>query len=280
MSNTIAILTDFGTQDVYVGLMKGVMNKIAPDTVFIDLTHELPPQSVRGGALALANSIDYFAPGAVFLVVVDPGVGSKREAIAVKAGDYYFIAPDNGVLSYILPRFENFEAYALENTAYQLPKSHTFHGRDIFAPAAAYLARGDVPLAEFGRKLDRLITLPTPFLQVQDHLITGEVVHVDHFGNVLTSIGPLRWVDDDRLIFDQHDQSEHTVRIGASSRVEIHTEVIYNIVRSYYEADRGQLLNHLDSNGYLEISVNQGNAAQRLGVTIGDHVKLIVVEDE
>ncbi|PJF20688.1 MAG: hypothetical protein CUN56_14900, partial [Phototrophicales bacterium] len=145
MTKVVALLTDFGLEDIYVGVMKGVIASIAPDVQIVDITHSIRPQNVREGAFALMNSYHYFPPGTTFCVVVDPGVGSKRLPIAVKTADYQFIAPDNGVLSYTLSRIgADYEIVTLENPAYQRDHvSHTFHGRDIFSPAAAYIARGD-----------------------------------------------------------------------------------------------------------------------------------------
>src|SRR5262245_43284438 len=136
MPGLIALLTDFGTDDIYVGVMKGVMKSIAPDVDFVDITHAITPQSIQEGALALKNSYRYFPQGTIFLVVVDPGVGSTRRPIVVEAGDYYFVAPDNGVLSYTLAELSvtNVQAFELSNPVYRLQNiSNTFHGRDVFA---------------------------------------------------------------------------------------------------------------------------------------------------
>ena len=141
MAGQIVLLTDFGLEDLYVGVMKGVMRKIMPSVTFVDITHSISPQSVREAALALMNTYHYFAEGTVFLVVVDPGVGTQRRPIAVKAGEYYFVAPDNGVLSYVMRGFDSYQAYELNKPDYWLDDvSNTFHGRDIFAPISAHLA--------------------------------------------------------------------------------------------------------------------------------------------
>ncbi len=278
MSRTIALLTDFGLNDVYVGVMKGVMRSIAPDAEFIDITHAVAPQSVRGGALALKHSYHYFPDGTVFLVVVDPGVGSKRRAVLVEAGSYRFIAPDNGVLSYALNDFENVQAVELTAADYRLSDvSATFHGRDVFAPAAAYAARGDVPLSDFGAMLDDLFHLPDPQMTIDDDRITGEVTHIDHFGNVITSIGPLRWSGDGRLAM-KHPGG--IVRLNAAeAAVNIQNETLHSISQAYHEVPRGHLLAQIDSNGYLEIAINQDDAAQRLDALVGDVVELILREE-
>lgn len=273
MTQTIALLTDFGTEDIYIGVMKGVMRGIAPQADFIDITHAITPQSVRGGALALLNSVRYFPDGTVFLVVVDPGVGSKRRAVLVEAGGYRFIAPDNGVLSYTLAKFDDVQAVELSNPAYRLHNvSSTFHGRDVFAPAAAYAARGDVPLADFGNPLDELFTLPQPQVSLHDDKIIGEVTHIDHFGNIITSIGLLRWVEDNKVALKHADG---ILRFSAdAASVKIQSETLHTIAHAYYEAPRGHLLVQVDSNGYLEIAINQDNAAKRLDALVGDIVEL------
>ncbi len=166
---SIALLTDFGLQDTYVGVMKGVMLDICPEARLIDLTHAIRPQDVRQAALALLDSYRYLPRRTVFLVVVDPGVGSTRRAIAVDAGPYWFVGPDNGVLSYALREIGEWEAFELTNDRYWLPdSSNTFHGRDIFAPVAAHIAYGSsvkpFSLGELGTPIDDPVLLPPPLL--------------------------------------------------------------------------------------------------------------------
>lgn len=273
MTKTIALLTDFGTDDIYVGVMKGVMQRICPGVQLIDITHNIAPQSVRAGALALLKSYPYFPLGTVFLVVIDPGVGSARAPIAVQAGGYTFIAPNNGVLSYTLAELGDVRAVALQNDQYQLPRvSNTFHGRDVFAPAAAYLARGSAKFEDFGELVEQLMTIPKPHLQVEPGQLTGEVVHMDRFGNIITNIGVLRWVDEARLLLEEQGQR---IRIPAqTASISLHAHTIYGIQRAYYEVLRGELLAQVDSNGYLEIAINQGDAASRTDASIGDLVVL------
>ncbi|MEP7294036.1 MAG: SAM-dependent chlorinase/fluorinase, partial [Chloroflexota bacterium] len=191
MIKLIALLTDFGTTDTYVGVMKGVMLGIAPDIQLVDLTHAIQPQNIRQAAFLLLNSYRFFPPETVFLVVVDPGVGSSRRALAVRAGQYTFVAPDNGVLSYVLDELSECQTVELTNPDYQLSgASNTFHGRDIFAPAAAHLAAG-VPLDTLGAPVDPPVILPDPSLVVAGKHVIGEVLHIDHFGSAVTSIGQL-----------------------------------------------------------------------------------------
>jgi S-adenosylmethionine hydrolase len=270
----IGLLTDFGTVDAYVGVMKGVILGISPYVQVVDITHAIQPQNVRQAAFTLMNAYRYFPAGTIFVVVVDPGVGSERRPIGAIAGDYSFVAPDNGVLSYTLAEIGNYRAVALTNPEYQLAVlSHTFHGRDIFAPAAAHLAAG-VPLETFGDPVDDLIFLPSPMLRVEGKQIEGEVVHVDHFGNIVTSIGQMRWVMPERLtLTPRFGESGGAVPVpSAETSVLAGGQTITGIHHAYSEVARGQLLAMIGSNGYLEIAVNQGNAASWLDVSIGDGV--------
>lgn len=274
MSKLLALLTDFGTTDSYVGVMKGVMKRITPNLEFIDITHAIRPQSVREGAWTLKHSYRYFPPQTVFLVVVDPGVGSKRRPVLVEAGNYKFIAPDNGVLSYALSELDIHRIIELNNPRYSLPDvSATFHGRDIFAPVAAHVAGGLVPSEDFGTPLTELFRLSIPPLHIQAHTITGEVTHIDHFGNIITNIGVLQWLGEDRMILQP--ENGEPVRITASeAHVRIHGRELRPLAHAYHEAARGEFLAQVDSNGYLEIAINQGNAAERLDAAIGDIVEL------
>jgi S-adenosyl-L-methionine hydrolase (adenosine-forming) len=268
----IAILTDFGTTDIYVGVMKGVMLNISPATPLVDITHAVRPQDVRQGAFLLMNSYRYFPTGTIFLCVVDPGVGSARQPIAVEAGGYRFVAPDNGLLSWALMELGDVRAVALTNLTYRLPNiSSSFHGRDIFAPAAAYLAK-NTPLEAFGVTMEALVTLPAPALHVNGRQIEGEVLDVDHFGNIVTSIGYLIWKSPEALILQPRFGN-----IGATLRPNEVTVVVGGvrlpaIQRTYSETVRGDLLAMVGSSGFLEIAVNQGSAAARLNVSPGDVV--------
>ncbi len=275
MSELVALLTDFGTEDVYVGVMKGVMKRIAPDLKFVDITHAIRPQSVRECALALLHSYRYFPPGTVFLVVVDPGVGSQRRPLLVQAGGYRFVAPDNGALAYVLDEIEIEKAVVLDNQNFHLNQvSNTFHGRDVFAPAAAYAARGDIPFEEFGSAAGELASLPRPQLYVERHKLVGEVTHIDHFGNIITSIGLLHWLDEQRIQLTLPEPEKSRQLDAAQASLSVHGQQIQGIVHAYHEAPRGDLLVQIDSNGYLEIAINQGNAAKRLDAAIGDEVQL------
>jgi S-adenosyl-L-methionine hydrolase (adenosine-forming) len=272
----IALLTDFGTDDIYVGVMQAVMHAICPQARFIDISHAIQPQNVRQGAFALLNAYRYFTDGTVFLVVIDPGVGTARRPTAVRADAYTFVAPDNGILTYVLADLSDVQLVELANPDYQLAQpSNTFHGRDIFAPAAAHLAAG-VPLEQFGPKLEQLFTLPAPTLTVVEQRVIGEVMHVDRFGNIVTSIGHLRWVTPERLtLTPRFGDRERTVPVLAHDAVvTIHGLSINTVSHAYGETERGYLLALVGSDGHLEIAINQGNAASRLDVKIGDRVEL------
>jgi len=278
MSKIVALLTDFGLEDIYVGVMKGVISNISPDSQVVDITHAIRPQSVREGAFALMNSYHYFPKGTTFCVVVDPGVGSTRLPIAVKTDDYQFIAPDNGVLSYALSMADNeYEVVSLENPEYQLEQvSNTFHGRDIFSPVAAYIARGDVSLAEFGEQLEKIFMFPMPQMEYDQHRLIGEVMHLDHFGNIITSIGRFKWHNENELKLDAlWNKNVPPMMIQSQkAQITIHSQTIHGISHAYHEASRGGILAQIDSNGFLEIGANQDDAASRLDVTIGDQVML------
>jgi S-adenosyl-L-methionine hydrolase (adenosine-forming) len=276
MSRPIALLTDFGTVDTYVGVMKGVILSICPDAPIIDLTHAIQPQNIRQAAFRLLNSYAYFPKGTIFVIVVDPGVGSARHPIAVEAKGYTFVAPDNGILSYVLLELGGGQPVTLENAAYQLGSvSYSFHGRDIFAPAAAHLAKG-VPLEDFGAQPERLVALNAPVLDAEDTAIRGEVLDVDHFGNVITSIGHLFWNRADQLTLRPRFGARNLVVTlpAATSTIQIAGQQVRGIKKTYSETARGDLLAMIGSSGYLEIAVNHGSAAERLRVSPDDRVDI------
>src|SRR3954469_12635509 len=188
MRPVIALLSDFGTRDHYAGTMKGVMIGICPDVTFVDITHEITPHDVMEGALQLAASCRYFPAGTIFLSVVDPGVGSSRRGIAVEAGDYRFVAPDNGVLTAALHDVPPKRIVELTERRYARPTvSRTFEGRDRFAPAAAWMAKGTL-LPALGRPLTEFHKIDLPVPDVGADAVSGIVVRVDRFGNLVTNI--------------------------------------------------------------------------------------------
>lgn len=273
---TIALLTDFGLRDSYVGVMKAVMRGIHPAAEFIDITHDIQPQQVREAAFVLMGAYAYFPHGTVFVVVVDPGVGSERRPIAVETDSCYFVAPDNGVLSYVLQGVPIKRIAELANPDFRLRSvSQTFHGRDIFAPAAAHLSAG-VSIEQFGPSLDTINMLPAPRLSIEDSCMLGEVIHIDHFGNVITSVGTWVWQDDHMLHLKPRFGIETTERVIPANAVEvkIRHQHVRGISRTYSSAETGSLLALIGSSGFLELAVNQGSGAALLNAEIGDLVEL------
>jgi len=254
-----------------------VILTIAPTAHLVDISHEIAPQNLRQAAYVLYTSYPFFPPGTVHLVVVDPGVGSARRPIALRtpAGD--FVAPDNGVLSYVMAR-EPVEALVeLSDPRYRLSQiSHTFHGRDIFAPAAAHLAAG-VPILSLGSPVSDPVTFSPPSVEITPAGITGEVLHADHFGNVITSIGLLAWSESDLILTPafREGQGGEPVRFrAAGAAVTVAGQEIAGVHRTYAKVAPGETLALVGSEGHLEIAVREGSAAQRLGLHPGDTVIL------
>jgi len=256
----IALLSDFGTHDHYVGVMRGVMLDICPDAALADITHEIQPQDVLGGALELGAAFKYFPAATVLLAVVDPGVGSARRGIAAEAGGRFFVAPDNGLLTAVFKDAPPARVVELKEPRYALPDvSRTFEGRDRFAPAAAWLARG-VDLAALGPELPswQLLAIPEPV--ATDDRIVGEVLRVDRFGNLVTNI--------DRQTFDR-------LAHGSATEVRAPGHSATQIVANYSEADTGSLCALFGSTEHLEIAVSGGNAAERLRLGRGAQITVM-----
>jgi S-adenosylmethionine hydrolase len=249
--------------------MKGVIAGIAPQAQIIDITHDVAPQNVPSGAWILATGYRYYPKRTVFMCVVDPGVGSSRGAIAVHAGDWYFVGPDNGLFSYIFAEQTIYEAVTLSNTAYHLPHvSSTFHGRDIFAPAAAHLA-GGVGLRELGTPID-----PSTLQRIDVRLpvrhgtrIDAHILHIDNFGNLITSI-PLT------IVPELYTGSQVQIIFPA-------TDTVVDRRRRFFadgpEEDRQPFI-YGDSSGYVGIAVRNGSAARTLGagVSLGTHITFVI----
>jgi S-adenosylmethionine hydrolase len=249
----IALLTDFGTADGYVGVMKGVILGIAPHVPLIDITHEIAPQDVRGGAWVLHTSWRYFPEHSIFLCVVDPGVGSARRAVAVRVARRTFVGPDNGLFSYVLAAEPVESAVALDNPRFHLPEqSATFHGRDIFAPSAAHLAIG-MALEELGRPVpsNSLVRFALPQPERRGDALVVHVVHIDRYGNLITDIGP--------------DLAPAVLASPAASS-QIGTRMVTARARTFAEGAEGEPFFLLDSSGYLAIAVRNGSAAAALGI--------------
>ena len=250
----VALLSDFGTRDHYAGTMKAVVLSVCPDAALVDITHDIPPHDVLTASLELAASYRYFPAGTVFLVVVDPGVGSARRGLAAEAGDYRFVAPDNGVLSPVFGEVPPRRLVELTERKYARPTvSRTFEGRDRFAPAAGWLAKG-IGLPSLGRVLHDYQRLALPEATVADGAIAGAVVRVDRFGNLITNI--------DHRTFDQFAH-------GASIAVIVDGHEVRRVVATYADAASGELCALFGSTDHLEIAVNAGNAADTLGLGRG-----------
>jgi S-adenosylmethionine hydrolase len=249
----IALLTDFGMRDHYAGTMKGVALGICPDATLVDISHEVPPHDVLAGALELAAAYRFFPAGTIFLVVVDPGVGSARRGIAVEAGDYKFVAPDNGVLTAVLDEHAPRRVVELSERRYARPTvSRTFEGRDRFAPAAAWLAKG-IELTALGRPAGAIHRLDIPQPQVEDDRITGQVLRVDHFGNLITNI--------DRKTFDK--------LAGGALDIQVGPHMVSKVVSTYADAAPGEVCALFGSTDHLEIAANGANAAAALDLGRG-----------
>lgn len=275
MTTTIALLTDFGEQDVYVGIMKGVISGIAPHAQMIDLTHTVPPGDIAKAAFELYRAIPYFPSGTIFLAVVDPGVGTDRRAIAISWPEKICVGPDNGIFTYLLATGGEPTAVELSSSAYQLEQiSNTFHGRDIFAPAAAHLARG-VEIKELGPPVKDLFRLPLPRLElIEGPLVKGEILHTDRFGNLITSIGILRLEGDDVLLEPWLPHCPPARLPVTGLRLRLPNGAYLSISSTYADVSPGEAVAYIGSLGLLEIAVNQARAVDILPVTVGQEVVL------
>ena len=257
----ITLTTDFGWQDGYVAAMKGVILSICPSATLVDVTHGIPPQDAWHGAFVLHTAAQAFPPGTVHLAVVDPGVGTERRAVAVQTDRAFFVAPDNGLLSFALPQGLDYTAVALSNPAYhRRPVSDTFQGRDIFAPAAAYLHNG-VPIGALGAPVRDLVRLAFPrAAAAAGEKIAGEAIYIDHFGNVISNIRA----------------EDGTWDRFANLRVGRHK--VSRFCRTYGEAAPGELIALIGSSGYLEVAQRDGSAAHRLDAKPGIAIQVAFKE--
>ena len=250
----VALLSDFGTRDHYVGAMKGVILGICPDTTLVDISHDIPAHDVLTAGLELAATYRYFPAGSVFLVVVDPGVGSERRGIAADTGDYRFVAPDNGVLTAVLNETPPRRVVELTQRRYARPTvSRTFEGRDRFAPAAAWVAKG-VQLAALGRPVTDYRTLDLPVPELANDRVVGCVLRVDRFGNLVSNI--------DRKTFDRLAQQ-------GSIQIEVGPRGIDRLVETYADIGEDEVCALFGSTEHLEFAANSASAVERLGVERG-----------
>lgn len=253
----IALLTDFGLRDHYVAAMKGVALGICPEATLVDITHDIPPQDLLAATLELSAVYRCFPSGSVFLTVVDPGVGSPRRALALEAGGYRFVAPDNGLLTTVMEREALWQAVELTERRYQRPVvSRTFEGRDRFAPAAAWLA-GGLSLAALGAAVRDPVRLQIPRPRVDQAGISGEVLRVDRFGNLVTNI--------DRALLDG---------LRGPAAIDLAGHGTLAVVDAYADVPVGALCGLVGSTDHLELSVNGGDAAAVTGLGRGTTLRV------
>jgi len=257
MSPIVALLSDFGTRDHYAGTMKGVILGICPEVTLVDITHDVPAHDVLSGALQLAGSFKYFPAGTVFLAVVDPGVGSSRRGLAAEAGDYKFVGPDNGVLSGVFREVPPRRLVELTERRFARPTvSRTFEGRDRFAPAAAWLAKG-IQLTALGRTIPDCVRLEIPSAEVTESSIRGAVLLVDRFGNLVTNI--------ERRAFERFASAGAVEIIAGEARVP-------RLVGTYAEIGAGEVCALFGSTDHLELAAHAASAAEQLALDRGSVV--------
>jgi S-adenosyl-L-methionine hydrolase (adenosine-forming) len=255
--NFLTLLSDFGDRDVYVGVMKGVIAQVNPTLRVVDLTHQIPPQSIAAARFCLMNAYSYFPEGTVHVAVVDPGVGGIRRAIALKFSQGFLVGPDNGIFSGVLAASPAIIAVELTNPNYwRIPQlSRTFHGRDIFAPVGAHLASG-VSLQQLGREIDlaTLVQLNLAECNPTESCVVGSIQYIDHFGNLVSNI-PANYVQ------------------GKSWCVEVAGLRIPGC-ETYGDVKIGNAIALTGSHGWVEIAINSGNAQSQLQIQLGDAVKV------
>ncbi len=264
VNRAIALLTDFGLKDVYVGVMKGVIAQINPQLSVIDITHNIPPQDIIAARFCLMNAYPYFPAETVFIAIVDPGVGTKRRPIVIEFSQGFLVGPDNGLFSGVLSQEKTFKVVKLTNSKYwRTPHpSSTFHGRDIFATVGAHLACG-VSLEQLGDAIapESLITLPIATCEKTEKGFKGCIQYVDHFGNLITNIpGNLL------------PQKKGTIIINSSESVNdtlTKLSISLPVGETYHDTKNGELIMLKGSHGWLEIGLNGGNAQKKLGLKIG-----------
>ncbi len=269
----IALLSDFGTSDPYVGIMKGIIDGISPGTRLVDLTHHIPAGDVQRGAFALWQSSLDFPLGTIFLAVVDPGVGTDRKAICLDCDGQRFIGPDNGLFSYLLYGRE-YHAWELSNPAYQLSTpGTTFHGRDIFAPAAAYAANG-ISGDKLGKAVKSIHRLPKPRLELKENSLSGEVLSTDRFGNLFTSLGRFQSNDSwDLILGSWIDQTKCKIKDRTNVEILVKDKTL-PLVKTFAAILEGTCAGLIGSTGLLEIVCNRGSAENLLSQKRGDEILL------
>ncbi len=257
----ITLTSDFGLKDPYVAEMKGVILTIKPDATLVDITHQIDKFNVRAAAFALVSAAPYFPDGTIHLAVVDPGVGTERRAIAIQTKKAFFVGPDNGVLVLAAQSQGIEHIYQLANPKFIMPKvSSTFHGRDIFAPVAAYLEKGVRPAA-FGPEIGDPVTPEFAKVSISGGSLTGEILDVDGFGNVITNI----------------TQKDAASMEGKTVNVELaDAKLKLTFEKAYVQAKPNEPILLVGSHGFLEIALNHASAAEKFRVKAGDKIKVAV----
>jgi len=253
----VTLITDFGTKDGYVGAVKGVMLGINPSLYIVDITHEITPQDIAEASFVLSTTFHFFPKGTIHLVVVDPGVGGSRRPLVIKTSEYVFVGPDNGIFGFLCHKQEKPQIYEVtEKKFFQHEISPTFHGRDLFAPVAAYLSLGLTP-EELGRPLPHIEEGISFSPIVEGELIEGEIIYVDRFGNLITNI--------------TRELVEGVVK-GRDVKIQAGQKEILGISQFYCQKAPGEVLALFGSSSFMEISINMGNAARELKMNRGDKV--------
>ena len=258
-SGVITLTSDFGTSDPYAGIMKGIVLSINPDARLVDITHEIPAHDINNASITIANSYEYFPDGTIHVVVVDPGVGGDRKNIGILTERYFFIGPDNGIFTIISKKEKVLEIREITNQPFIRDKiSDTFHGRDVFAPCAGHLSAGSI-FSDIGPVINKITCLEHPELNVKGNILTGEMVSIDSFGNLITNISEERFRSfTEKYGFEIYYASERF------NRIESH----------YADVDFGKPLVLFGSSGYLEISMNGGSAASYFMTAVGTTVTI------
>lgn len=257
----ITLLTDFGTQDYFVGAMKGAILSVNGNAKIVDITHEIPPQDIRAAGFTIANYYKTFPERTIHVCVVDPGVGSERRAILVETPEYYFVAPDNGLLSFVFSEEESFRVFELTNERFFASSvSRTFHGRDVFAPVAAHLSKGLSAAGEFGGQIKDFVRFETPRPQrMSGSKIKAEIINIDRFGNLVTNL-------------KREDLPDNFI-------LEVNRKRVVKHQNYYAEAKAGEIFSIMGSAGFLEIVAFRGSAKDLLNAERGEKVLLMKNEN-
>jgi S-adenosyl-L-methionine hydrolase (adenosine-forming) len=257
---TIALITDYGNNDWFAGEMKGAILRVAPGAAIVDISHNIPAGDIQDAAFALLACYRSFPAGTIFCAVVDPGVGSERTAVAARTPSFFFVGPDNGLLSWALTKEKTFSVRQIKNEALLPPSvSNTFHGRDVFGPVAAHLSVG-CDFETIGPVQPSIVELPWPALDHDKKYLLGSIIHIDRFGNAISSI------DSDSLrLLSRPPRKVLIVKYG--------TEL--PLLSYFQQVPTGQGLAYIGSGGYLEIAINNANAAAIFGLHVGDKIEVV-----